>query len=414
MTLQERLAILADGAKYDASCSSSGSSREGTHTSGICHSWTSDGRCVSLLKILMTNVCLYDCAYCFSRASNDIVRTSLSPEEIATLTIGFYRRNMIEGLFLSSGIVKSPNHTMELLLRTVSLLRHTYHFDGYIHLKAIPGCDENLIEHVGFLVDRLSVNIELPTAESLALLAPQKSKASILAPMKKIATTLTDHTLQRQMLPLAHRKTVPSFVPAGQSTQMIIGASPENDRTLLGLSDALYRTLGLKRVYYSAYIPINTDPKLPVIATPPLLREHRLYQADWLIRFYGFGVDEILDTTTPNFDPRFDPKMGWALRHPDLFPIELSRASYEMILRIPGIGLRSAAKIVKTRRYRRLSFEGLHHLGVSLKRAKHFITINGAYLDTIDNALQGLKSPTKRHHPTLFDEGVNSAISGQL
>jgi putative DNA modification/repair radical SAM protein len=420
MTLEDRLATLSDAAKYDASCSSSGSDREGefgaAHKSGICHSWTSDGRCVSLLKILMTNFCIYDCAYCMSKSSNDIVRTSLSPEEIATLTIGFYKRNMIEGLFLSSGVVKSADHTMELLVKAVKLLRIEHRFGGYIHLKTIPGASEELIRRAGLFVDRLSVNIELPSAKSLSVLAPQKSKIDILTPMKLIAIGIDENKQERKNLPISIKKSAPLFVPAGQSTQIIVGASPESDRDLLLLSGSLYDKFDLKRVYYSAYIPVNVDSRLPVVDTPPLLREHRLYQADWLLRFYGFGVDEILEDDSPDFDPRYDPKMGWAIRHPELFPVELGRASYEMIMRIPGIGIRSAGKIVKSRRFSALSFEGLAKMGVSMKRARYFVTVGGKRQDDMDTIIKAVEKPkiAKLTH-SLFDEpGANSAISGEL
>lgn len=392
MELQEKLKILSAAAKYDVSCSSSGSSRQNTKggigngaLSGICHSWADDGRCISLLKILLTNYCVYDCAYCVNRISNDVPRATFTPKEVADLTINFYKRNYIEGLFLSSSIIKNPNYTMELLYESVRLLREEYRFNGYIHIKAIPGADLRLIEATGLLVDRMSVNIELPSNSSLKILAPQKEKQSILKPMSFITSKIVEKKDERKLI-----KKTPSFVPAGQSTQMIVGASPENDLSIIRLSEKLYQHYKLKRVYYSAYVPVNSSsPNLPAINTPPLLREHRLYQADWLLRFYGFNADELLDDKTPNFDMGLDPKANWALNNLDLFPVEINKADLEMLLRIPGIGVRSAYKILKARKVKALNYDDLKKMGIVLKRAKFFITCKGKYnggLD-IDNKL---------------------------
>lgn len=374
-----KLTILADSAKYDVSCSSSGSSgrRAGkngvgsTETSGICHSFTSDGRCVSLFKVLLSNACIYDCKYCINRATNDIRRASFTPREICELTMNFYKRNYIEGLFLSSAIFVSPSYTMERLLETVRLLREDYHFNGYIHLKAIPGADPLLISKAGEYADRLSANIELPSKDSLKALAPDKSYRDILTPMHLLNTKMLENKAERS----SQKK---AFVPAGQSTQMIVGASPESDGHILHLSEELYTRFELKRVYYSSYIPVNKDSLLPVLSSPPLLREHRLYQADWLLRFYGFRAKEIL-SPTENFDLSLDPKANYALRHPELFPLEINRAPYEMILRVPGIGVTSAKRILQARKWAVLDFNDLKKIGVVLKRAKYFILCKGKY-----------------------------------
>lgn len=378
MELLDKLKILADSAKYDASCSSSGSDRENTPggignaaKTGICHSFSGDGRCVSLLKILLTNYCMYDCQYCINRTSNDVPRAAFTPREAADLTIQFYRRNYIEGLFLSSAVVKSPDHTMEMMIQCLSILRNEYGFNGYIHAKTIPGASQQLINQIGLLADRISVNIELPSNDSLKTFAPQKSKDAILRPMRQITDSITQAKQE-----LAVYKHAPSFSPAGQSTQMIIGATPETDQKILTLSENLYQRYALKRVYYSAYIPIGTNPLLPVTA-PPLLREHRLYQADWLLRYYGFTASELLSAENPNFNNLIDPKCDWALRHKELFPVEINRAPYQMLLRVPGLGVRSAQKIVRARRVAALRFEDLKKMRVSLKRAKYFITCGG-------------------------------------
>lgn len=381
MTMYEKLNILSDAAKYDVSCSSSGVERRGDGTgigncskAGICHSFTSDGRCISLLKILFTNECIFDCKYCVNRASNDVARASFTPEEVCTITMEFYRRNYIEGLFLSSGIIKSPNHTMELIYSAVYRLRKICNFQGYIHVKAIPGADPRLISLTGYLADRMSVNIELPTAESLRLLAPHKSRKNILAPMRLVQNQMTE---SRQELKLY--RNAPRFVPAGQSTQMIIGATPETDYQILNVAESLYRKFDLKRVYYSAFIPVNQDKMLPALPDnkPPLLREHRLYQADWLLRFYHFEASELLDESQPNFNILLDPKCCWALRHLEIFPVEINSAEYRILLRVPGIGCKSAQRIIRARRLGSLSFDDLKKMGVVLKRAVYFITCGG-------------------------------------
>ncbi len=378
MEVMEKLKILADSAKYDASCSSSGSQRKNTRGGignaapcGICHSFSGDGRCISLFKVLLTNYCMYDCQYCINRSSNDVARAAFTPREIADLTINFYKRNYIEGLFLSSAIVKSPDHTMELLIECISILRNEYRFNGYIHVKTIPGASEDLITRLGLLADRTSVNIELPSSKSLKEFAPQKTKEAILTPMKQISQSIAQNKEE-----IAIYRHAPDFSPAGQSTQMIIGATPETDMNILTLSENLYNRYSLKRVYYSAYVPIGTNPNLPVTA-PPLLREHRLYQADWLLRFYGFTASELLSEDNPNFNNIVDPKCDWALRHKELFPVEIMRAPYEMLLRVPGLGVRGARKIITARRHAHLTFEDLKKMRISLKRAKYFITCMG-------------------------------------
>ena len=379
MEILEKLKILADSAKYDASCSSSGSNRKNNkngigngNIAGICHSWSADGRCISLLKILLTNACIYDCKYCINRCTNNVKRATFTPNEIAELTIEFYKRNYIEGLFLSSAVIKSPDYTMELLYQTAKILRKKYNFNGYIHCKTIPGCSKELIDKLGLLVDRLSINIELPSQNSLKLLAPQKEKSGILSPMTYISKNIQINQQDKS-------KKKKLFSPAGQTTQLIVGATPENDLQILKLSEGLYNKLKLKRVYYSAYISINNDKNLPMLKTPPLLRENRLYQADWLLRFYGFKADELLNPNHPNFNPMLDPKCDWALQHIDQFPIEINTASYFTLLRIPGIGVISAKKIITARREFLLNYDDLKKLGVVLKRAKYFITCKGQY-----------------------------------
>lgn len=381
MTLGEKLEILSDAAKYDVSCTSGGTERKGDgegmgncRKAGICHSFSADGRCISLLKILFTNECIYDCKYCVNRSGNDVVRTSFTPEEVCTLTMEFYRRNYIEGLFLSSGVLKSPNYTMELLYTVLYKLRHEHNFQGYIHVKAIPGADSRLIQMTGYLADRMSVNIELPTAESLRLLAPHKTRKNILAPMRFVQQMSAENQYEIQTY-----RHVPKFVPAGQSTQMIIGATPESDYQILHVAESLYKKFDLKRVFYSAFIPVNEDKNLPSVKEqrPPLLREHRLYQADWLLRYYHFEAGELLDEENPNFNAYLDPKCFWALRHLEEFPIEINYAAYDMLLRVPGIGYKSASRIVKARRMGMLDFEDLKKMGVVLKRALYFITSKG-------------------------------------
>lgn len=380
MTLMEKLEILADAAKYDVSCSSSGVDRKGDGTGignavagGICHSFGADGRCISLLKILFTNECIYDCKYCINRKSNDVPRASFTPDEICDLTIQFYRRNYIEGLFLSSGILYSPTYTMELIYEAVYKLRTFYRFQGYIHVKAIPGADPELVQRLGLLADRMSVNLELPTAEGLKRLAPNKHRKNILSPMRQIQQGISQNKNE-----LTVYKNAPSFVPAGQSTQMIIGATPESDYQIMTVAETLYQKFDLKRVYYSAFVSVNEDKDLPALpGGPPLLREHRLYQADWLLRFYGFEAQELLSENKPNFNVLLDPKADWALRHLELFPVEINRADYKTILRVPGIGVKSAQRIVRARRNGNLTFDALKKIGVTLKRALYFITCNG-------------------------------------
>lgn len=380
--LMEKLKILSDSAKYDVSCSSSGSNRKNTpggigngHMAGICHSWADDGRCISLLKVLFSNACVYDCAYCVNRITNDIPRASFTPEELCELTIQFYRRNYIEGLFLSSAVMKSPDYTMERMIKALKLLRINYRFNGYIHFKAIPGADQRLIDEAGLYADRMSINVELPSRHGLKLLAPQKEAEKIITPMSYISSRIQESKELRKVM-----RSAPNFVPAGQSTQMIIGATRDHDATILHLSEQLYQRYSLKRVYYSAYVPVNQHPNLPAVYTePPLLREHRIYQADWLLRFYGFTARELLDEANPDLTMDVDPKCDWALRHLDQFPVEINRAPYEMLLRIPGIGVQSALKIVKARRIGSLSYEHLKQFRVVLKRARYFITCQGKY-----------------------------------
>ena len=381
MDMFEKLKILGESAKYDSSCTSSGVDRRGGNSDGIgsaascglCHSFAADGRCVSLLKILMTNYCLYDCKYCINRRSNDVPRARFSPDEIADLTINFYRRNYIEGLFLSSGIIQSPDYTCEQMIEALSILRNQYKFYGYIHAKTIPGADPELINRLGTLADRISVNIELPSQKSLNTLAPDKSKSSILLPMGHITNKIKQNSYE-----IVKYKAAPKFAPAGQSTQMIIGATPDTDFQILRLSEAMYGKYRLKRVFYSAYIPVGDQKLLPPAGTkPPLLREHRLYQADWLLRFYGFKAEELLDEQHQEFNPLLDPKGNWALHHPESFPVEINKAPYETLLRVPGIGVKSAQKIVTARRQAKLDYADLRKLGVVLKRANYFILCLG-------------------------------------
>ena len=459
--IQEKLHILADAAKYDVACTSSGVKRKGqegmlgnAESCGICHSFASDGRCISLLKILMTNHCIYDCKYCVNRVSNDVPRATFTPEEICELTVEFYKRNYIEGLFLSSGVLKDPTYTMEKMCETLSLLRTKYAFNGYIHVKTIPGASDELLATAGFLADRISVNLELPTAEGLKRLAPNKSFQTILKPMKRVSATIAESRqaigksgymersrgnaylpgsiFEKNRMRLAqqerysqgnsslweyaHSTAVPAivsergqireFAPAGQSTQMIIGATDENDYTLLQTTQRLYQTYDLKRVFYSAYIPINEDQALPGLDTPvPLLREHRLYQADWLLRFYGFQADELLSETRPNFNVQLDPKCDWALRHLGEFPVEVRTASYDVLLRVPGIGPKSAGRIVNARRYGSISFEHLKKMGVVLKRAHYFITCGGKMM---------YRTPIEEQYITRQLTSVNTRENWQI
>ena len=382
-SIEEKLRILSDAAKYDVSCSSSGSSRKNSNNglgngaiNGICHSWSADGRCISLLKILMTNYCIYDCKYCINRKDNDIERAILSPDEIVKLTINFYRRNYIEGLFLSSGIIKSADYTMELMIAVAKKLRLEEKFNGYIHMKVIPGASRQLINEIGLYVDRVSVNIEFAENTTLKLLAPDKKPTDISTSMGLIRKNMLENIEDKKLF-----KSTPSFIPAGQTTQMIIGASGESDYSILTRSENLYKNFDLKRVYYSGYVPVNKSGILvSVDQAVPMIREHRLYQADWLLRFYNFRADEILNEKDPFVDPFLDPKTNWAIKNSHFFPIEINKASYKELLRVPGIGVTSAKRIVMTRKYSTIRYEHLKKLGIVIKRAKYFITVNGEFL----------------------------------
>lgn len=442
MSLEEKLAVLSDAAKYDVSCTSSGVDRKGKKgmlgnavSAGLCHSFAADGRCISLLKILFTNQCIYDCRYCINRRSNDVVRTAFTPDEVCTLTMEFYRRNYIEGLFLSSGILHSPDYTMDLIYQALQKLRGQYRFNGYIHVKAIPGADPVIIEHVGLLADRMSVNLELPTAQGLKSLAPSKSRSRILAPMRQIQRGIS--TQRTEIIPYKRGQ---RFVPAGQSTQMIVGATPENDYQMIKVAEALYRNYDLKRVFYSAFVRVNDDSSLPALpGGPPLLREHRLYQADWLMRFYGFGADELLTEKQPHFNVLLDPKCDWALRHMEMFPVEINRADYGTILRVPGIGVKSAKRIIAARKGAVLDFTDLKKMGVVLKRAVYFITCRGRmmYSMKMDQSFITSQLVGEEHKKvwdigssdcyrqiSMFDDGwlappptaqdVRTAVSGQM
>ncbi|MDR0293718.1 MAG: putative DNA modification/repair radical SAM protein [Oscillospiraceae bacterium] len=412
MDRMQKLNILGDAAKFDASCASSGSGRAGkpgqlgnAFSAGICHTWGADGRCICLLKVLQSNVCIYDCQYCHNRCSNDVPRATFRPEELAELTVQFYRRNYIEGLFLSSGVIRNPDYTMEQMIQTMRILRDTHKFGGYIHVKTIPGADMRLVTGAGLLADRVSVNIELPSSGSLALLAPDKKPEMIFSPMRGIDSARRMYLEDGQK----HRH-APLFAPAGQSTQMIVGATGDTDRTILRLSGGLYRKFRLKRVYFSAYIPVGTHPALPPRETAPvpLLREHRLYQSDWLMRFYSFSPDEITENGEL-LDMDVDPKCAWALRHPEFFPVEANRADRETLLRVPGVGVRSADKIIEARRYGPLRPENLRKLGIVMKRARFFLTAGGKY-----------EGESRHDHPFLrelltdrFDNGQTSLFAGQ-
>lgn len=474
-TLMEKLQILADSAKYDVSCSSSGSHRKNTgsignaHTAGICHSWSADGRCISLLKVLFSNKCVYNCEYCVNRRSNDFPRASFEPDELARLTIEFYRRNYIEGLFLSSAVEVSPDHTAERILASLRLLRYKYGFSGYIHAKIIPGVSQELLHEIGLVADRLSVNIEMPTARSLQAFAPQKKPKEIFTPMRQITNSLIERnslkgpgnmfrgiavnapehylkgfsreieekdkagsswadsdtqdsiTAVSSARPLSRnrRRQGEDFAPAGQTTQMIIGAGGETDQSILNTSESLYRTFKMKRVYYSAYVPVVDSPMLPTRKTaPPLAREHRIYQADWLLRFYGFSVKELFTETSQNLDPDLDPKVTWALRNLDQFPVEVNRASYDTLMRIPGIGAVSARRIVRQRRLSAVKFDDLKKMGVVLKRAKYFLTCSGRYYgekrfepEVIRNAILQMENGLQM---SLFDDQWNRLEEGPL
>ncbi len=410
MELMDKLEILSDAAKYDAACTSSGVTREARpgsigscSTCGICHSFAADGRCISLLKVLMTNSCIYDCKYCVNRKSNDVRRAAFTPRELAELTIQFYRRNYIEGLFLSSGVLKNPSYTCEQMIQTLELLRNEYHFNGYIHAKAIPGADDTLIQRLGLLADRMSVNIELPSQQSLSLLAPDKSKTDILRPMGLITRKIAENTTD-----IVRYQNAPKFAPAGQSTQMIIGATPDTDFKILNLTQALYKKYGLKRVFYSAYMPVQSDSLLPAIDTkPPLLREHRLYQADWLLRVYGFDASELLDDQHQSFNPLVDPKCNWAINHMEQFPVEVNKAPYEMLLRVPGIGVKSAQRILQARRTSPISYDGLKRIGVVLRRAQYFLLCQG-------KMAEGLRiSPESVLHALISKQDYEAALRAQ-
>lgn len=382
-----KLATLAESAKYDVSCSSSGVGRKSkvegigsTSSSGICHTFTEDGRCVSLLKIMMTNYCMYDCAYCISRKSNDIKRASFSVKELVELTLEFYKRNYIEGLFLSSGVVKSPDHTMERMVRVIKELRTVHKYNGYIHMKSIPGASKELVTQAGLYADRLSVNIEIPTEKNLKFLAPEKDHKSVFAPMKYIQNGVLEYREEKKKY-----KSIPKFTPAGQSTQMIIGATNETDQDILKVSSLLYMQSSMRRVYYSGFIPVNPhDNRLPVLQQAPLVRENRLYQADWLMRFYHFTADEIIDDTNPNLDLEVDPKLSWALRHPEMFPVDVNTAEYRQIVRVPGIGIKSAKLIIASRKFGKLDRYQLKKIGVIIKRAQYFITCRDSSGTTIN------------------------------
>lgn len=435
MEVWDKLTILADAAKYDVACTSSVSDRAGAKGSlgscsapGICHSFSADGRCVSLLKVLFSNACSYDCKYCQSRRSNDFVRAAFTPRELAELTIAFYRRNYIEGLFLSSAVCRSPDWTCERMIETLRLLREEYRFRGYIHVKAIPGASGELIERLGLLADRMSVNIELPSEEGLSRLAPDKTREAILRPMALIRNAAAQS--QEELVKYRHAR---PFAPAGQSTQMIVGATADSDLQILRLTQALYRKYQLKRVFFSAYIPLVSDSLLPALEVkPPLLREHRLYQADWLLRYYGFAAEELLDEQNPSFNPLLDPKCNWALNHLEEFPVEVNTAPLERLLRVPGIGVRSAQRISAARRDRSLDFDGLRRIGVVLKRAQYFITCRGRMREGLrisqDNLLRGLVSercaadlpgmqPAQLSlfdPPRLTQEDVMKCLTGQM
>ncbi len=428
-----KLTILSDSAKYDVACTSSGVDRSGNLGSignaakaGICHSFSADGRCISLLKVLMSNVCIFDCKYCVNRVSNDTERVGFTPQELAELTINFYRRNYIEGLFLSSGVIKSPNHTTEQMIKALELLRNAYHFSGYIHVKAIPGADSELITRLGHLADRMSINIELPSQESLTLLAPNKTKESILRPMGLISTKIQENSTD-----LVKYRHATKFVPAGQSTQLIVGATSDTDHKILTLTEGLYRKFNLKRVFFSAYMPVAENSLLPALDTkPPLIREHRLYQADWLLRFYGFKAQELLDEQNPNFNLLVDPKCNWALNHLENFPLEINKAPYEMLLRVPGIGVTSAQRILTARRSGPVDFSGLRKIGVVLKRAQYFITCKGKIIEGLkiasDGAIRALmadqyKLPSQYpeqlslfEEPFITREDVQQCLTGQI
>jgi len=405
----DKLKILAESAKYDVSCASSGTSRShkkgqigSAEGWGICHSFAEDGRCISLLKIMLTNNCIYDCAYCINRRSNDLPRATFSVTELVNLTLEFYRRNYIEGLFLSSGVVRNPDYTMERLVKVVKDLRQVYRFNGYIHLKSIPGASQELVNEAGLYADRMSVNIEIPNEQSLQLLAPEKDFQSVFTPMRYIQQGMLQSAEERKKY-----RHAPHFVPAGQSTQMIVGATSDSDKDILHLTSALYKRPSMKRVYYSGFVPVNGyDNRLPALKHPPLVRENRLYQADWLLRFYDFKVDEIVDDSYPDLDLEIDPKLAWALRHPEAFPVDINRADYEMLLRVPGLGVKSAKMILTARRYSRLGTSHLKQIGVVLKKAQYFITCNELPTRTVNEIKpENVRRILTQRRATRVDDG---------
>ena len=405
----DKLKILAESAKYDVSCASSGTSRShkkgqigSAEGWGICHSFAEDGRCISLLKIMLTNNCIYDCAYCINRRSNDLPRATFSVTELVNLTIEFYRRNYIEGLFLSSGVVRNPDYMMERLVKVVKDLRQVYRFNGYIHLKSIPGASQELVNEAGLYADRMSVNIEIPNEQSLQLLAPEKDFQSVFTPMRYIQQGMLQSAEERKKY-----RHAPHFVPAGQSTQMIVGATSDSDKDILHLTSALYKRPSMKRVYYSGFVPVNGyDNRLPALKQPPLVRENRLYQADWLLRFYNFKVDEIVDDSYPDLDLEIDPKLAWALRHPEAFPVDINRADYEMLLRVPGLGVKSAKMILTARRYSRLGTSHLKQIGVVLKKAQYFITCNELPTRTVNEIKpENVRRILTQRRATRVDDG---------
>ena len=412
--IKEKLEILADAAKYDVSCSSSGSNRKNTKNGlgdssgmGICHSYTEDGRCVSLLKILLTNHCIFDCAYCVTRRSNDIKRAAFKVQEVVDLTINFYRRNYIEGLFLSSGIFKSPDHTMERLIRVAKKLREEENFNGYIHLKSIPGASDELMREAGLYADRLSVNIEVPTVSGLKLLAPEKKHEDFTKPMLKVKNEIIQFKNEKKFI-----KSTPKYAPAGQSTQMIVGATGESDRDIMYSANYYYKQYNMKRVYYSGYVPITTDPRLPAITSQvPMLRENRLYQTDWLLRFYGFDIRELLNNDHPNLDLDIDPKLSWALRNQHLFPVNINTADKSMLARIPGLGMRSVFKILQARKYRKLNWEHLKAIGIALNRAKYFIVCDSRLWERKDWTPEQIKSKIIKTSSSKFRKDYSTQLN---
>jgi len=412
--IKEKLSILADAAKYDVSCSSSGSKRKNTSKGlgdssgmGICHTYTQDGRCVSLLKILLTNHCIFDCAYCVTRRSNDIKRAAFKVQEVVDLTISFYRRNYIEGLFLSSGIFKSPDHTMERLIQVAKKLRNEENFNGYIHLKSIPGASDELMREAGLYADRLSVNIEIPTKSGLKLLAPEKKHEDFMKPMKKVKNEIIQYKAESKLI-----KSTPKYAPAGQSTQMIVGATGESDRDIMYSSAFFYKNYNMKRVYYSGYVPISNDPRLPALNSQvPMLRENRLYQTDWLMRFYGFDIRELLNDNYQFLDMDIDPKLSWALRNRQLFPVDVNKVDKQQLMRIPGIGLKSVNKIINARKFRKLNWDHLKRIGIAFNRAKYFITCDSREKELRDLSSENLKSIILQNSQSKFRKNLSNQLS---